>query len=286
MRRFIVVVSSVLFATIFAGGALLYADYAGAKRADVKRAEFEDEFVARLDDALRRQDEAFERMAARFEAVDDLKTAQELRLSRYRNADHLRNARALGVGRVSGMDQVERLVAENRLVELGDTEYYYLQEFDYSIPYVTPATARLLEIIGGRLHAELHALGLPLYRFNVSSVLRTAENQRALRRINPNAALGVSTHEFGTTLDVVYHIYEYVPKDGDALPVTEFESLNARLESMRVRRYEALGMRYWRQLQGLLGRVLIDLQDEGKVIVTLERQQPVFHLTLGSADPR
>ncbi len=49
---------------------------------------------------------------------------------------------------------------------------------------------------------------------------------------------------------------------------------------MRRRQYDAAGMRYWRRLRGILGRILIDLQSEGKVLVTLERQQPVFHVTV------
>lgn len=237
--------------------------------------------VAALDEALAIQEDAVERIAARFEEIDDLKTAQEMQLRRYRNASHLERARSLGVGRVTGLEEAERLVEENRLVRLADTtEYYYLQEFEYSVPYVTPDAARLLAIIGERLHEELRRADLPLYRFNISSVLRTADNQQALRRINPNATLGVSTHEFGTTLDIVVHIYDYVPQPGDSLSGTDYPVLNERLELMRKRRYEALGMRYWRHLKGLLGRILIDLQNEGLVMVTLERQQPVFHITV------
>ena len=237
--------------------------------------------IRALDQALARQEAALDSVASRFEAIDDLKTAQELQLRRYLNAEHVERARRLGVGSVDGSKAIGRLVEEGRLVRLPDTtEHFYLQEFDYSVPFVTPDAARLLTIIGERLHADLRAANLPLYRFNVSSLLRTGDNQRALRRINPNAARGVSAHEFGTTLDIVVHIYDYVPREDDALPGTVYPEIDERLETMRRARYEALGMRYWRHLKGLLGRVLIDLQQEGLALVTFERQQPVFHITV------
>lgn len=34
------------------------------------------------------------------------------------------------------------------------------------------------------------------------------------------------------------------------------------------------------ELKAILGEVLIELQSEGAVMVTLERQQPVFHMTV------
>ena len=277
MRGKNVVVGVVVLAAAVA--AALFAVDRGEQRAEAANESFEDRLVKVLDDALEKQNEAVQQLASEFEGIDDLKTAQELRLRRFRNADHLTQARARGF-RVSGQDEAERLREDGRLVQLTDTRYYYLQEFDYSVPYVTPDAARLLEIIGERLHAQLSERGLPAFRFNISSVLRTAENQRALRQINPNATYGVSTHEFGTTVDIVYHIYDYYPQPEDSLAATDFPAINESLETMRIRLYDALGMRYWRMLKGLLGRTLIDLQDEGKVMVTLERQQPVFHITV------
>jgi len=189
-------------------------------------------------------------------------------------------ARARGVGRVAGEADIQELLADNRLVALTDTQYYHLQEMDYSVPYLTPDAAALLRLLGERLHEKLAEHDLPQYRYVISSGLRTGDNQRALRRINPNATSGVSSHEFGTTLDIVYHKYRYGALPEDRLPDTPYPFLNDRLEMLRVQAYDALGMRYWQELQGLLGRVLIELQEEGKVLVILERGQPVFHITV------
>lgn len=253
------------------------ADRRVASRVETSRAAL----LAALDSSLAHLGDRTATLASRFEAVDDLKTAQERSLRRYRNADHLAAARALGAGgRISGMEEVRRLVDAARLVELEDGPAYVIQELDYSVAFVTPDAAALLDEIGARFRDSLAARGLPRYQFVISSVLRTAENQQDLRRINPNATSGVSTHEFGTTLDIVYHKYRYAPQPGDALPPSSVPVLDARVEPLRVQAYEALGMRYWQELQGLLGRVLIGLQNEGKVRVTLEREQPVFHITV------
>lgn len=243
-------------------------------------AAYQETFRAELDEALDRQATAIAQLSRRFETVDDLKTAQERQLTRTRNADHVAMARARGVGRVTGEDDIQQLLADERLVALTDTQYYHVQELDYSVPYVTPDAAALLQLIGERLHDKLAEHDLPRYRYVISSGLRTGDNQRALRQINPNATSGVSSHEFGTTLDIVYHKYRYGSLPEDRLPDTPYPFLNDRLETLRVQAYDALGMRYWQELQGILGRVLIELQAEGKVLVILERGQPVFHITV------
>lgn len=44
--------------------------------------------------------------------------------------------------------------------------------------------------------------------------------------------------------------------------------------------YEPVAARRSRELMAILGNVLIEAQDEGKVMVTLERLQPVYHMTV------
>ena len=274
-RKLMLGAALVLLAAAAVVASLLYARQTAAARADAAIAAYTDA----LDVALARQDSALGALGRRFEQIDDLKTAQEQRLRRNRNAAHVAAAREAGVGRVDGTETIERLVDEGRLVPLRDSIYYHIQKLDYSVPYVTPATAEALRTLGERFQARLAEAGLPRYRYVISSVLRTGENQRALRQINPNATGGVSSHEFGTTLDVVFHTYVYLDDPADALAPTPYPVLDARLEPLRVRAFDALGMRYWQELQGMLGRVLIEMQNEGTFLVLLEREQPVFHIT-------
>lgn len=271
----------------FAGlgvGVWFVADRLAEERAAVATARYEATLTAALDDALARQDAAVAALSQRFETVDDLKTAQERRLRQYFNAAHVATAQRHGVGRVGGEAEIERLVAQGRLVPIEENPLYRIQPLDYSVPYVTPATARLLDTLGARFQRRLTELNLPRYRYVVSSVLRTAENQAALRQINPNATFGVSSHEFGTTLDIVFHTYDYVASPADTLAATGYAFLDRYLETSRQRAYDALGMRYWQELQGVLGRELIALQEDGRVVVLLEREQPVFHLTAATSE--
>ena len=46
---------------------------------------------------------------------------------------------------------------------------------------------------------------------------------------------------------------------------------------------ERMAARYSRELQAVLGEVLREMQAAGEVMVTLERQQPVYHITLARA---
>ena len=282
-RKVLLSIIGVALVGLVLAGSRFYAEHTAEALADKATAAFEDELSSAFDRALAEQDEAVASLTRRFRRIDDLKTAQELRLRHHRGASHLQAARRLGVGRVAGADDIERLVTSGQLVPLVETPYYYVQKLDYSVAYVTPDLAQLLETVGERFHARLRAHGLPLYQYCVSSVLRTAENQQALRGINPNAARGTSAHEYGTTLDVVIHKYAYLDQPEDRLPPSPHAFLNERLEVIRTQRYSALGYRYWQELQGILGRVLIEVQDEEKALVLLEREQPVFHITVAQS---
>ena len=131
------------------------------------------------------------------------------------------------------------------------------------------------------IQERLGELGAPPYRLEVSSVLRTPADQAALRRVNPNAALGESTHEYATTVDVLYSAYAapaepIAPSAGDAASARILERY-AGVAAERVAGRRAL------ELKAILGHVLLELQDEGRVMVTLERLQPVYHMTVAQA---
>ncbi|HEX7119190.1 MAG TPA: DUF5715 family protein [Longimicrobiales bacterium] len=230
------------------------------------------------------------RIDRRAEAIDEifqplplLTAAEESALRRYGNDAHLARARRLGVPRPSSEAEVDSLRAAGRLVELAaETRHWVVRELDHSLPYVTPDVVALLEEIGERFHARLAELGVPPYRLEITSVLRTAAAQRDLRRTNANAARGVSAHEYGTTVDVAYSAYA-APSD----PIVPIDAAGARwlerpLETYARARAELVAARRSRELQAILGDVLRELQAEGKVRVTLERRQPVYHLTVAT----
>jgi hypothetical protein len=198
-------------------------------------------------------------------------------MRRYLNAQHVAAAQRAGVGPVRDSAHVARLLDSGALVRLPDsTEWWVLRELDQSKPYVTPATREVMEEIGRRFHARLEQRGLPPFRLDVTSVLRTGAQQDALRRRNPNASRTTSSHEFGTTFDVAYLSFA-APR---AIPDPPAGRLDSRLRGHALMQLDTLGTRYAPHLEGELGAVLQEMQREGVLMTLRERAQPVYHTTV------
>jgi hypothetical protein len=228
--------------------------------------------------AMARIDSAADAIDAVFQPLPLLTAADEDALRRFGNSQQLERARALGIQRRLPDDRLDALERDGRLVRLVDGEHWIVREMDHARPLAVPAVTALLTRIGERFHARLAALGAPAFRMEVTSVLRTLADQEALRRVNPNAAAGESTHEYGTTVDVLYSAFA-----APARPIVEIDA-TAETEPF-LRRYaeiaaERVAARRALELKAILGRVLLEMQREGSVMVTLERQQPVFHMTV------
>jgi hypothetical protein len=239
--------------------------------ADVERA---------LDTALAQIAVVTDSLDALLRPVPLLTGGQEAEFRRFGNAQHLQRARALGV-RPAGDADRDAAVQAGRLVALEDsTVHWVVRELEYSEALVVPSARALLVEIGDRFHARLATMGLPPFRLEITSVMRTPASQAALRRVNPNAALGESTHEYGTTFDIAYASFAAPAEPDIDLDVGELQWLRPRLDGIAGSLLETLAARNSRELMAVLGGVLAELQREGLVMVTLERLQPVYHLTV------
>lgn len=227
-----------------------------------------------------RVDSAAEAIDSIFQPLPLLRAADEEALRRYSNAAQLERARALGVGRSLSEAELEALVVEGRLVRLEDGEHWVVRDLDHSQPLAVPGVHALLTEIGERFHERLADLGAPPFRMEVTSVLRSAADQAALRRVNPNAARGESTHEYGTTVDVLYSAFSAPAEPIVAMDAAEAESVSGHLRRYADIAAERVAARRAMEIEAVLGAVLLEMQREGKVMVTFERQQPVFHMTL------
>lgn len=234
----------------------------------------------------------YRRPDARLDSLPGLILSVRRMLRRHLNDEHIARASALGVPSVDDTAGIACLVREGRLVRLPDsTRYWMVRELDQSLPYVTPEKLTALEELGERFHARLAEAGLPPFRFEISSALRTSALQEDLRARNPNASRKQSSHEFGTTVDIAYN--EFAPPSADAwAPWRDAvtgdgdaeELLRARLDAIANMRLDSLGNTYSDHLKGELGTVLQRMQAEGRMWPLYERSQPVFHTTL--AGPR
>lgn len=137
------------------------------------------------------------------------------------------------------------------IVKITSCADYYVDSLVYSRPYLVPQAARVLREIGSRFRDSIQARGGGDYRFKVTSVLRTPDSVRRLRRRNRNA-IDSSVHQYGTTFDISYA--NFIATAG-----TPGRSVD--------------------DLKGILGEVLREMRREGKLWVKFERHQPCFHIT-------
>lgn len=207
---------------------------------------------------------------------------EEAALRRFLNASHVARARQLGV-RIADEDTRDSLLAEGALVELSDSTEYWIVRPGTAPAHVVPHVPELLTELGRRFHERLAEIGLPPYRMEVTSADRTTRDQARLRGVNANAAAGASSHEFGTTLDLSYAAFappaSRPPEAFSGLP----DELVPHMETLVDLSFESVSGRKSRELGNIFSEVLIDAQAEGLVLVIYERQQTVYHLTVGRA---
>jgi hypothetical protein len=211
--------------------------------------------------------------------------AEEARLRRHLNAAHVAAARRSGV-QARDQEAVDSLVRAGSLVPLADSTTFWIVRPRTAPTHVVPELPILLETLGRRFHERLAALGLPPYRMEVTSALRTGEHQARLRRSNPNAAAGLSSHQFGTTVDLSYAAFAPPLQTPDVLPVDAPEALRPHVRRMVDLALESVSGRKSRELGRIFSEVLAEAQDEGIALVIYERQQTVYHVTAESRPVR
>jgi hypothetical protein len=196
------------------------------------------------------------------------------------NAEQIARARALGVPPTDSAGIV-RLRRTGRLVPLEDsTRYWVLRSLEYSVPYVTPDTKAMLLEMGRRFRAELDSLGLPAYRMQITSVLRTPETQADLRQSNANASRVVSAHEFGTTLDIARAHFSAPAASDIQGAIPSAPSLPPEVQQTAAAALDSVAEKHSSALQAALGRVLLTMREEGTLLVMMERRQAVYHTTV------
>lgn len=165
------------------------------------------------------------------------------------NYRHWESARPIGIEPLTDLRSHWRM--RRPLVKIVSCRDFYVEELNFSRPYLVPEAAAMLHEIGRRFRDTLEARGGGDYRIRVTSVLRTPGNVRRLRRANGNA-VDSSVHQLGTTVDISYYSFA--------------------VDSHRVPRSAA-------DLKGVLAEVLFAMREEGKCLVKYEKKQPCFHIS-------
>ena len=165
-------------------------------------------------------------------------------------------ARQWGVSPVENRQEAE--ARKDELVYVGSNPYYSMDSrMNHSIPYLVPRASDLLQKISRNFLDSLAIKGIPLHTLIVTSVLRTEEDIRRLRKVNSNAS-AESCHRFGTTFDICYNRYKTVQHpDGPERRAVRNDSLK------------------W-----VLSEVLRDVREDGLCYVKYEVRQGCFHITV------
>lgn len=167
------------------------------------------------------------------------------------NPAHLEVAKKIGLQTIP--QTRSELESMPGLVHITDNDYYVVDDLKYSMPYLTQGAADELNAIGKAFKDSLASKKLLDYKLVVSSLLRTEEDVRKLRRSgNPNASDN-SAHCYATTFDITYTRYW-----------SEDET-------------EAFMQPY--ELTKVLGEVLRDQKKAGRCLVKYERKEHCFHIT-------
>lgn len=139
-----------------------------------------------------------------FKCLADVSYEQEMRDQLWMYFEH---SKGQGIPLVpKNKKDLGRLVQQGTLKELKQNEYFVLDTMYYSYPYLIDDAHDLLIEIGERFHRKLENTGLECTQFTVTSVTRTEESIRRLRRRNRNSVTN-SSHLHGTTFDVSYKTF-------------------------------------------------------------------------------
>lgn len=170
------------------------------------------------------------------------------------NKAHLAVAQRIGIRPIRSRSQAEEL--EGKLVPIAPCERYDMDSLTHSIPYLVPKASALLDSIGVNFLDSLTCKGLNPNQIIVTSVLRTQDDVKRLRRRNGNASAN-SAHAYGTTFDVSYRRFTKV-EDPDGRPMQD-----VRADTLKL----------------VLAEVLRDLRKADKCYVKYELKQGCFHIT-------
>lgn len=166
------------------------------------------------------------------------------------NHYHLEAAQALGITPLQEVGDAWRI--DRPLLPVASCREYYVEPLRHSYPYLVPEAKKLLRDIGAAFNDSLEARGGGAYRIKVTSLLRTPQTVKKLRRVNVNAS-NSSSHMYGTSFDLSYSRFIC-----DSITVA----------------------RSFEDLKNLLGEVLLDFKNRGRCYVVMERKQSCFHITV------
>ncbi|MEN2283187.1 DUF5715 family protein [Algoriphagus sp. SE2] len=158
---------------------------------------------------------------------------------------HLYAAEYNGFGLIQSEDHFNKLIEEKKLVPISKGAGYEVMKLTHSHPYITSYSKTILEELG----LAFQVLTDDESYFTLTSVTRTPDQQKSLRRRNRNATNGISSHSYGASFDISYIRFN--------------------------------GKKSWsRKNQKKLEKILNEFEKSGKIFFIKERKQSCYHVTV------
>ncbi len=168
-----------------------------------------------------------------------------------RIVDYSAAAKRNGAGVCNDESEINTKLSKGILVRVSSGRLFLVGDLSYSYPCLTREGEDLLEEIARRFRAKADASGLGGSRFIVTSLTRTSEQVRKLKRNNPNASVN-SPHVNGNAFDI-----SYIRFRSRKFFITDCDK---------------------RFLKEALAEVIVKLRDENRCWATYERNQNCFHV--------
>lgn len=167
------------------------------------------------------------------------------------NDTQLIAARANGTPRPLTIEELE--VGKYGLLRIESNKLYKVDPLVHSAPYLVPKAKKFLDDLGEAFQDSLYNRGYDRrHRFIVTSVYRTEDHIKRLRRSGNVNASQNSCHQYGTTIDITYVRFDK-PED-----------------------YRANDPK----LLQLLMQTVYDMQKAERCYVKYERKQSCLHMTI------
>jgi len=199
--------------------------------------------------------EADKRMITRAETAVPAHQYRYSKIFNDLNGEQLVSARRLGIEPVDGREQIRR----SGLRSIKSCRLYEVQPLTHSVPFLVPEAKRLLEDIGRGFRDSLPKYGLKGFCPIVTSLTRTGEDVRRLRRSGNMNASKTSCHCYGTTFDLSFT--KFYKRGGID---------NRIVKSVLMKQ--------------ILAEVVENLHRQGRCHVKYEYKQACFHITVRAGE--
>lgn len=167
------------------------------------------------------------------------------------NDIQLEAARSIGTPRPLSIEELK--VGKYGLQHIESNKLYKVDPLTHSAPYLVPKAKDFLDELGEAFQDSLFNRGYDRrHRFIITSVYRTEDHIKKLRRSGNVNASSNSCHQYGTTIDITRMRFDK--------PTENFAN------DMK--------------LQQLLYQTVYDMRQQGRCYVKYERKQACLHITV------